>query len=92
MATKEKTAAEDMEAAQTAAPDPNERVEIYIPRSDRTDDPNYYVGVNAYKAILPRGETSLVPRYAAEEIKRALAEEDNFYKVSKAKEFRGNLG
>lgn len=55
------------------------RVPIFIPRGQQNGDPNFYVSVNNYTAVLPRGKESEVPEYVAEEIKRALAAEDAFY-------------
>lgn len=48
-----------------------EREEIYIERAEGKDDPNYFVSVNGYNCILPKGKTSLVPKSVAEEIRRA---------------------
>jgi hypothetical protein len=48
-----------------------ERVEIYIERATGNDDPNFSVSVNGYRFILPKGQTSLVPKSVAEEIYRA---------------------
>lgn len=48
-----------------------ERVEIYIERAQGNDEPNLFVSVNGYNCILPKGQTSLVPKSVAEEIERA---------------------
>ena len=48
-----------------------ERVEIYIERATGNDEPNLFVSVNGYNCILPKGQTSLVPKSVAEEIHRA---------------------
>ena len=58
-----------------------ERVSVFIPRGDPNGDQNYYVSVNEYTAILPRGKESLVPRAIAEEIRRAQEEEDKYYEA-----------
>lgn len=47
----------------------DERVEIFIPRSG--GDANYFVSLNGVNYLLPKGKTSKVPAYVAEEIKRA---------------------
>ena len=48
-----------------------ERVEVYIERGNATDEPNLFVSVNGYNCLLPKGQTSLVPRSVAAEIHRA---------------------
>lgn len=48
-----------------------ERVEIYIERGAANDDPNFFVSVNGYNCLLPKGKTSLVPKSVADEINRA---------------------
>ena len=48
------------------------RVEIFIPRAaSNREDPNLYVGINGVNYILPKGKTSKVPDFVAEEIRRA---------------------
>ena len=69
-------------------PGPDDRVEIFIPRGERGGDPNFYVSVNLYSALLPRGQTSLVPRFAAEEIRRAMKAENDFWAYSESRELR----
>lgn len=56
-----------------------ERVSVFIPRGDPNGEHNFYVSVNEYTAILPRGKSSLVPPAIAEEIRRAVAEEGKFF-------------
>lgn len=51
--------------------DAEERVEIYIPRASGNDEPNLFVSVNGRNFILPKGKTSSVPKYVADEIERA---------------------
>ena len=48
-----------------------ERVEIFIERANGQEEPNLFVSVNGYNCILPKGQTSLVPKSVAEEIPRA---------------------
>lgn len=41
-------------------------------RPERSDaDPNFYVSVNGKAWLLPRGKTSMIPRYVYNEIMRA---------------------
>ena len=45
-----------------------ERVEVFVPKTYATDDPNEYICINGREFLLPRGETSMVPLY----VKKAL--------------------
>lgn len=56
-------------AIETTAAD--ERVEIFVPRGYANDEPNHVVAVNGVNYVLPRGKTSMVPKYVADEFKRA---------------------
>ena len=49
----------------------DERVEVRIPRGSEHGDPNVFVGINGTNYILPRGKTSLVPRFVKEELDRS---------------------
>lgn len=80
MSDTKKTAA--AEATEQTAADVNKRVSIYIPKGEsKRDDPNLFVGVNGMNFILPRGKTSSVPAFVADEIKRALEAEDAYDEV-----------
>ncbi len=48
-----------------------ERVEVFIPRGQANDDPNFFVGVNGVNYLLPKGKKSMVPQWVADEIQRA---------------------
>lgn len=48
-----------------------DRVEVFIPRGQANDDPNFFVGVNGTNYLLPRGKKSLVPKFVADEINRS---------------------
>ncbi len=53
-----------------------DKVPVFIPKSGAGEDPVFYVSVSAENGgtrsfTLPRGKTSYVPDYVAEEIKRA---------------------
>lgn len=93
MATKK--AAEDKpfvvekKAAETPY-DPWERVEVFIPRGQKGEDPNYYVSVNDYTALLPKGQSSMVPRFVKEEIDRSRAAENAFWDYSESREIDPN--
>ena len=49
----------------------DERVEIYVPRGYANDEPNVVIGVNGVNYVLPRGKTSMVPTFIADEFKRS---------------------
>lgn len=52
-------------------------VEIAIPRAaTANEDPNLFVSVNGVNYLLPKGKTSLVPSYIAEEIRRSWRAEE----------------
>jgi hypothetical protein len=60
---------EKTEKTTTAAKD--ERVEITVPRGYANDEPNLLIAVNGVNYLLPRGKTSKVPKFIAEEFYRA---------------------
>lgn len=66
--------------------DPWERVEVFIPRARKGEDPNFYVSVNDYTALLPKGQTSLVPRFVKDEIDRSRAADNAFWDYSESRE------
>ena len=49
-----------------------ERVEVFIPRGQANDDPNFIVSVNCVNYILPKGKKSLVPKCVEYEINRSI--------------------
>jgi hypothetical protein len=53
-----------------------ERVQITVPRGYANDEPNLLISVNGVNYLLPRGKTSKVPKFIAEE----------FYRSQKAQE------
>ena len=56
---------------------PNEeRVEVFIPRGNANDDPNFFVSVNGVNYLLPRGKKSMVPAHIAAEIERSKKAQD----------------
>ena len=73
--------------AETVVPDDG-REDIFIPRGDPKGDPNLFVSVNDYTALLPRGQTSRVPRFVAEEIRRSWAAENEFFRSSAEREIK----
>ena len=53
----------------TTAPNPADdgKVELFVPKGYANDEPNHLICVNGMNYLLPRGKTSLVPKYVAEE-------------------------
>lgn len=72
---KENTAPETVENETLEAvvenTDPNRPVEIFIDRGYANDEPNLFVSVNGKNYLLPKGETSIVPAFVADEINRS---------------------
>lgn len=50
----------------------DERVDLFVPRGN-DDDPNLVIGVNGVLCVLPRGKTSKVLQYIADEYYRSQA-------------------
>ena len=57
----------------TTAAAKDERVEITVPRGYANDEPNLLIAVNGVNYLLPRGKTSKVPKFIAEEFYRSQA-------------------
>lgn len=49
----------------------DDRVEVFIPRAGANEEPNLFVSVNGVNYLLPKGKTSMVPKFIAEEITRS---------------------
>ena len=47
------------------------REDLHIPKGFASEEPNLLVGINGVNYILPRGKTSSVPDFVAEEIRRS---------------------
>ena len=64
----------EKEAEKEAGPavDPAlEMVDVFVERDPSDENPNLVIGINGKNWVMPRGETSRVPRYVADEYKRA---------------------
>lgn len=60
------------EEKETVTADPAlEMVDVFIERDPSDENPNLVIGINGKNWVMPRGETSRVPRYVADEYKRA---------------------
>lgn len=49
-----------------------ERVEIFIPKTNANDEPHLFVSVNGVNYLLPKGKKSSVPPEVAYEINRSI--------------------
>lgn len=49
----------------------NNLVEIFVPKGYANEEPNMMIGINGVNYLLPRGKTSKVPAFVAEEFRRA---------------------
>lgn len=62
----------EKEAKETVTADPAlEMVDVFIERDPSDENPNLVIGINGKNWVMPRGETSSVPRYVADEYKRS---------------------
>ena len=68
------------------APD---KVQLFIPRGAKPDDPDVFISVNGVNYLLPRGKTSVVPDYVAAEYHRAEAAQARFDKTSEDRMYKG---
>ena len=57
-------------------PNPEERVEVYIPKGYSNEEHNLFVSVNGVNYLLPRGKASMVPAAVAAEIHRSNAAQE----------------
>ena len=48
-----------------------ERVELCIPRDPSDENQNLFIGINGVNYILPKGQTSKVPKFVADEYHRS---------------------
>ena len=48
-----------------------EKVEVFVPRGYVNEEPNLFVSVGGVNYLLPRGQSSLVPRAVAYELERS---------------------
>lgn len=54
----------------------DEKVDLFVPKGYANDEPNQLIAVNGVNYILPKGKTSKVPQFVA----------DEFYRSQKAQE------
>ena len=49
----------------------DDRVDVFVPFGSSKDDPNLFIGINGVNYILPKGKTSRVPKFVADEYRRS---------------------
>ncbi len=60
------------ETSAKAAPTRGEDLEdLFVDRDPSDKDPNIAIGINGKNWVMPRGETSRVPKFVADEYRRA---------------------
>ena len=65
-----------MATEKNAAAPKDDKVDLHIPKGYANDEPNHLIAVNGVNYVLPRGKTSKVPQFVA----------DEFYRSQKAQE------
>lgn len=48
-----------------------ELVDLFVERDPSDQNPNFIIGINGKNWVMPRGETSRVPKFVADEYHRA---------------------
>lgn len=61
---------ETTKTAKATAP-AEERVELFVERGYANDEPNKIISVNGVLYVLPKGKTSTVPKFVADEYHRS---------------------
>lgn len=57
-------------------------VELFVPRGRKGEDPNLFIAINGKNYLIPKGKTSVVPDFVADEYHRSVEAENHFYEVS----------
>lgn len=58
--------------------------DLYVPKGYANEDPNHYIVINGKRWILPKGKTSMVPSFVAEEYRRSVRAQERFDGTSEA--------
>ena len=48
-----------------------DKVELFVPKGYANDEPNLLISINGVNYLLPKGKTSMVPKYVADEFHRS---------------------
>jgi hypothetical protein len=67
-----------------------EMEELYIPRGTKQEEQNVLIGINGKNWLLPKGATSKVPVYVAEEYRRSQRAADYF--AQRSEELQNQTG
>ena len=59
--------------------DPEELVELRVPRGNEKDDPNEFISVNGRNFLIPKGKKVMVPAFIKWEYERAQRAKDQYY-------------
>ena len=59
-------------AAAKAPANAEEKVELYIPKGQANEEPNFLISVNGGNYLLPRGNKSMVPSFVAAKYNRSV--------------------
>lgn len=59
------------ETAAVAAAPGEEMVDLFVERDSSDENPNLLIGINGKNYLMPRGKTSRVPKYVADEYERS---------------------
>ena len=72
MPNKQNTTPETVEEPKVEEPKVDTRVELFIPKGQVNDDPNFFISVNGVNYLLPRGKKSMVPPHIKAEYERSV--------------------
>lgn len=61
---------ETTKTTKAAAP-AEERIELFVDKGYANDEPNQIISVNGVMYVLPKGKTSMVPKFVADEYHRS---------------------
>ena len=64
-------------AAAKAPANAEEKVEIYIPKGQANEDPNFLISVNGVNYLLPKGKKCTVPKEVAYEFYRSIEAQES---------------
>lgn len=68
--TTEATEEVKTEEVKTEAPK-DDKVDLFVPKGYANDEPNLLIAVNGVNYVLPKGKTSKVPKFVADEYYRS---------------------
>lgn len=57
--------------AENAKTPADDKVDLFVPKGYANDEPNQLISVNGVNYLLPKGKTSRVPKFVADEFRRS---------------------